>query len=325
MNKLNILDGGFSLDGTYNEIYKVLDKMRSDKWYNIFKSKKFDYTCNASNNEKVLKLNCNHAKILKYILQLNLKQDKSRREYIYKHNNNVKYLNIVMIKEDIENFLITFVNMNEQLKLNYYYKNNQKYLLDAKRSDSYDINKQYFKLFATFGSIFSNVYQDKILYQEFYNIRENDYFLLYIINESLINIYIGIINAINISLGISQQQTQQSVQQQLESLSLSKYIIPQQYIIKANTQYTNIEDMRKGQRDHINKINEDIFRLKIVRMNQRRGRLINERSIRELLAEEYIPVTNVCVNSLNRCTDAHYNIQNLSLIKRLFNSLDTYI
>ncbi len=308
-NIMNKLNGGFSLDSNYNEIYQTLDKMRGKSWYSVFKNK-FDYICYAPNNQKILRLNCNQAKILKYILQLNLKQKESFREYIYTDNNNVKYLNIVMIKEDIENFLISFVNMNEQLKLKYYNEKKQD-IFNAKTNILYDLNRQWFKLFATFGSIFSNIYRNKVYDQDFYNIDKRDYILLYIINESLINIYTEIINAINISLGLPQQQLQ----------SLSEYIIPP-FTIQPNKIYTKeeINILENTQNIEINKKNIAKNILKNNRMRERR-----QKNIGLLLKEEYVPVTNVCVNRLNRCTDADYDIRNLSLIKRLFKSLDTYI
>lgn len=70
--KFNNLDGGLSWGKKHKEIYDVLDTMR-----NKTKKDKFDYKCDPSGSDpsgNYLNLPCEEAKMLKYILQFNLKR-----------------------------------------------------------------------------------------------------------------------------------------------------------------------------------------------------------------------------------------------------------
>jgi hypothetical protein len=44
-----------------------------------------------------------------------------------------------------------------------------------------------------------------------------------------------------------------------------------------------------------------------------------------ILQRSCIPISNICVNNLNKCKDTDYKTENLSLIRNIFKNLDLYI
>jgi hypothetical protein len=84
--KMYNLDGAGLFTKDYNEIYTVLNKMRNNN--------KFDYVCSATENDpNFLDLDCIEGKILKYILQINLKVKKEQQKnFIVNNELNIKEL-----------------------------------------------------------------------------------------------------------------------------------------------------------------------------------------------------------------------------------------
>jgi hypothetical protein len=85
---------------THNEIYDVLNQLR-DKKENYF-----DYTCsNTENNIKYLNLDCIEAKILKYILEIELKNKINKQKLILNlisNSDGDKLININYLKQYIK-------------------------------------------------------------------------------------------------------------------------------------------------------------------------------------------------------------------------------
>ena len=119
--KFNNLDGkwGFGWGKKYNEIYDVLDTMRDKK-----NKDDFDYKCDPSGNDpsrNYVNLTCEEAKMLKYILQFNLKRNSPK---LFINNNNIDLLSL---KTDIT----IYKNLFDEIIIciNQQHKNNLKSLL----------------------------------------------------------------------------------------------------------------------------------------------------------------------------------------------------
>jgi hypothetical protein len=95
------LDGAGLFSKDYNEIYTVLNKMRNNN--------KFDYVCSDTENDpKFLNLDCIQGKLLKYILQINLKVKKEQQKnFIVKNELQTKELSMYLsyIKQGVTDLI----------------------------------------------------------------------------------------------------------------------------------------------------------------------------------------------------------------------------
>jgi hypothetical protein len=100
-NNLDELYGGGLFSKDYNEIYTLFNKMRDNK--------KFDYVCSDKENDPTfLNLDCIQGKLLKYILQVNLKMKKEQQKnFIINNELNVSELSSYLdtVKNNFDNFI----------------------------------------------------------------------------------------------------------------------------------------------------------------------------------------------------------------------------
>lgn len=107
------LDGAGLFSKDYNEIYTVLNKMRNNN--------KFDYVCSDTENDpKFLNLDCIQGKLLKYILQINLKVKKEQQKKFIV-NNELQTKELLMyisyIKQGVTDLIIDLdKNIDEKSK-----------------------------------------------------------------------------------------------------------------------------------------------------------------------------------------------------------------
>lgn len=99
---------------SHNEIYDIISKNR------IPKPKKFDYLCPQTPEDynKYLNLDCNEAKMLKYIMKIHIHRQKSdvRLKNIFVQENNENKLNTAVLQDVIEKTKNSLETLNKNIK-----------------------------------------------------------------------------------------------------------------------------------------------------------------------------------------------------------------
>ena len=153
--KMYNLDGAGLFSKDYNEIYTVLNKMRNNN--------KFDYVCSATENDpNFLDLDCIEGKILKYILQINVKVKKEQQKQFIVNNE----LNVKELSTYVNNINTSFTSLLSTIDKNildkssttggsYYYKGTRY----NSAGDAYDAKMEDELFSYIFGFPFILVYQ----------------------------------------------------------------------------------------------------------------------------------------------------------------------
>jgi hypothetical protein len=137
-NNLNKLFGGSSHD----EVYDILNEMR--------KTKKFDYVCSMTENDtNFLDLTCEEAKILKFILKINLQEKDNKKDFIKDNTLNTSLLNNHLINFK-DKLIIVLTSGVDVLGKKYYYYFGYRY---DNTNFANDLKKEY--PFFSYATIFN--------------------------------------------------------------------------------------------------------------------------------------------------------------------------
>ncbi len=279
---------GGNLFNSYNsELYNELDKMRDTSIFRVFKSKGDDYVCEGKK----------HGNVQERVLHLSCEEAKILKYFLklnLKQKSSLGYNYDYIIK----------INKSKYLKLNLLQQHLTKFITSL-----VDINKNIIIVY--------NTKYNKDLLTYYQNLLENKRRRKEKINKDDLDLCKDF-EKCNIFFN------QKKISNDVDLLSLNKFILKTFGNVFVNVfklvyqnKILNIEDynLNSYELSLLHQVNTQI-NLLMKSIADKLNDLVTNQKINELI------ITNICVNKKNKCS---YDIENLSLIRKVFKYLDTFI